>query len=133
MSKIISLDDKFKLGAEQKAAVLHKQKVRAARRIFQCAHCASKCEHCGAPLGRDQRGDHPKTPYHFCLNCAEEYTDYIHRLQGKGDPEAYWHNHEWLNAWHAWIEYQAAIDNYLHSKEFRRLLKELSPDDLKCE
>lgn len=135
MSKIISLDDKLKLSAEQRAAVLRRQKVMAVRKVFQCARCPSKCERCGAPLGMDSReqDDHPKTPYHFCLSCAEEYTDYIQRLQGKGDPEAYWHNHDWLKAWHAWIEYQGAVDTYLRSKEFRRLLDELGPDDLKCD
>jgi hypothetical protein len=135
MSKIIPLDEKLKLNAEQKASVLRKQKIMAVRKMFQCTQCASKCERCGTPLGMDSRqpGEHPKSPYHFCLSCAEEYTDYIQRLQGKGDPEAYWHNHDWLKAWHSWIEYQGAIDTYLRSKEFRRLLDELGPDDLKCD
>ncbi|RJQ68220.1 MAG: hypothetical protein C4519_23470 [Desulfobacteraceae bacterium] len=133
MTKVISLDDKLKLSAEQRAAVLRKQKIMAVRKVFQCTHCPSKCERCSAPLGMYPREQDPKTPYRFCLSCAEEYTDYIQRLQGKGDAEAYWHNHDWLKAWHAWIEYQGAIDSYLRSKEFRRLLEELGPDDLTCE
>ena len=135
MSKIISLDGKLKLNAEQKAAVLRKQKILAVRKVFQCTHCPSKCERCGAPLAMspDERHDHPETPYHFCGSCAEEYIDYIQRLQGKGDAEAYWRNHDWLRAWHAWIEYQGAIDKYLQSKEFRRLLDELGPEDLQCD
>jgi len=135
MSKVISLDDKLKINAEQKAAVLFKQKIMAVRKVFQCSHCPSKCERCGTPLGMDPKelGEHPKTPYHFCAGCAEEYIDYVHRLQGKGDPEAYWHNHDWLKAWHAWIEYQGAVDRYVHSKEFRRLVDELGPDGHKCD
>lgn len=135
MSKVISLDDKLKLNAEQKAAVSRKQKIMAVRKVFQCSHCPSKCERCGTALGMDPReqGEHPKTPYHFCISCSEEYLDYVQRLQGKGDPEAYWHNHDWLKAWHAWIEYQGAVDRYIHSKEFRKLVDELGPDGLKCD
>jgi hypothetical protein len=134
MTKIIPLDEKLKINAEQKAAVLRRQKIMAVRKMFQCTQCASKCERCGTPLGMEMRqGGHPKSPYHFCISCAEEYADYIERLQGKGDPEAYWHNLEWLKSWHAWIEYQGAIDTYLRSKEFRRLLDELGPDNLKCD
>lgn len=135
MSKIIPLNDKMKLSAAQKASVLRKQKIMAVRKVFQCTHCASKCERCGISLGMEPaaRGDHPRTPYHFCGSCAEEYIDYVNRLQGKGDPEAYWHNHDWLKVWHTWIEYQGATDQYLRSKEFRRLLDELGPEDLHCD
>lgn len=135
MSKVIPLDDKLKLSAAQKAAVLRKQKIMAVRKVFQCTHCASKCERCGIALAMEpeNRDGHPKTPYHFCNSCAEEYIDYVNRLQGKGDPEAYWHNSHWLNVWQAWIAYQGAVDQYLRSKEFRRLLDELGPEDLRCD
>ena len=53
--------------------------------------------------------------------------EYIQRLQGKGDADAYWYNHAWMKIWQTWIEYQGAIDQYLRSKEFRRLLDELRP------
>ncbi len=131
MSKVISLDDKLKLSASQKAGLVRKRKILAVRKVFQCTHCASKCERCGTGLSADNKGqiDSPRIPYNFCDSCAEEYIDYIDRLQGKGDSGAYWHNHEWLNVWQVWIEYQGAVDQYLRSKEFRKLLTELRSDN----
>ncbi len=130
MSKIISLDDKLKLTAAQRTALAHKRKILAVRKVFQCTHCASKCERCGTSLGPDNQGqiDNPRVPYNFCDSCSEEYMEYVDRLQGKGDTEAYWYNHAWLKVWQTWIEYQGAIDQYLRSKEFRQLLDELRPD-----
>lgn len=136
MSKIIPLDDRLKLTAEKRAAVLRKQKIMAVRKLFQCTHCAAKCERCGISLSADPssgQSPHPRTPYHFCNSCADEYIDYINRLQGKGNPEAYWHNDHWMKVWQTWIEYQGATDQYLRSKEFRRLLDELGPGDLQCD
>ena len=130
MSKVISIDDKLKLSAKQKNELARKRKILAVRKVFQCTHCASKCERCGTSLGPENQKpiDNPRIPYNFCDSCAEEYIEYIDRLQGKGDPEAYWHNHTWLKVWRTWIEYQGAIDQYLRSKEFRQLLDELRPE-----
>jgi hypothetical protein len=130
MNKIILLDDKLKHSAEQKAATQRKRKIMAVRKVFHCTHCASKCERCGAGIGAENKAhlNNTRVPYHFCESCAEEYIDYIGKLQGKGDPQAYWHNHAWLKVWQTWIEYQGAIDNYLRSKEFRQLLEELNPE-----
>ncbi len=135
MSKIIPLDDKMKSTAAQKAAEVRKQKLKAAFKFFQCSQCLSKCERCGiaiegSPLKTD---DQPRIPYHFCYSCAEEYIQYIKCLQGQGDQTEYWHNQNWLKVWQTWIEYQGAKDQYLRSKEFRRLMDELAPDDLKCD
>lgn len=131
MSKVISINDKLKLSDEEKAAVARKRKILAVRKIFQCTQCASKCERCGMTLGPDNRvhADNTRIPYTFCDSCAEEYMDYIDKLQDKGDPEAYWHNDAWLKLWRAWIEYQGSVDHYLHSKEFRRLMEELRHGD----
>ena len=108
MSKIISLDDKLKLSAEQRAEVERRRKIMAVRKVFQCTHCASKCERCGVSLGPENQvqADNPRIPYHFCDSCAEEYMHYIDRLQGRKDSDAYWHNHAWMKVWQAWIEYQ---------------------------
>lgn len=127
MSKIISLNDKLKLSEQEKTTAERKRRILAVRKIFQCAHCASKCERCGTGLGPENpvRDRNPRVPYTFCDSCAEEYIDYIDRLQGKGDPQAYWHNEDWLRIWRAWIEYQGAVDQYVRSKEFRKLLEEL--------
>lgn len=131
MGKIISLNDKLKITERDKAAVERRRKIMAIRQIFQCAHCASKCERCGTVLGPDNHtpNDNTRIPYHFCDGCAEEYVDYIDTLQGKGDPDAYWHNHAWMETWRAWIEYQGTLDQYTRSNEFRRLIEELRPNE----
>lgn len=133
MSKIILLDDKLKLSAEQRAEIVRKRKIMAVRKIFQCTHCASKCERCGTSLGPENHGqaDNTRVPYNFCDSCSEEYIEYINRLKGEGDSDAYWYNHAWMKIWQTWIEYQGAIDQYLRSKEFRRLLDELRPEGSK--
>ena len=131
MSKVISLDDKLKLTARQRKALERKRKIIAVRKVFQCTHCASKCERCGTSIGPENKGstEDTRVPYNFCDSCAEEYVEYINRLQGKGNSEDYWYNQSWLNVWQTWIEYQGAIDQYLRSKEFRRLLDELHSGD----
>ena len=130
MSKVISLDDKLKLSSEQRAALVRKRKILAVRKVFQCTHCASKCERCGTSIGPEQtRAENSaRVPYNFCDSCTEEYIEYIGRLQGKGSSNDYWYNHAWNKVWHSWIEYQGAIDQYLQSKEFRQLLDELRPE-----
>jgi len=107
MSKIISLDDKLKLSAEQREVLAR-----------------------GASLGPENQNhkENPRIPYNFCDSCAEEYMEYIDQLQGKRNDGDYWYNHAWLKVWQTWIEYQGAIDQYLRSKEFRRLLDELRPE-----
>ncbi len=130
MSKVISLDDKLKLTAEQRKALARKRKIIAVRKVFQCTHCASKCERCGTSIGPDNKGpdDNLRVPYNFCESCADEYVAYIDHLQGKHNSEDYWYNHAWRKVWQTWIEYQGATDQYLRSKEFRRLLDELHSD-----
>jgi hypothetical protein len=131
MNNVISLDDKLKLSAKQRESLVHKRKILAVHKVFQCTHCASKCERCGTSLGPDNQGpkDNLRIPYNFCDSCTEEYIEYINHLQGKGNDGAYWLNHAWLNVWRSWIEYQGAIDQYIRSKEFRQLLNELRPEN----
>ena len=127
MSKIISLNDKLKLTESEKEAVERKRKILTVRRMFQCTQCVNRCERCGTVLGPDNQvlGEDTRIPYNFCDSCAEEYLDYVAKLQGKGDPQAYWQNHTWLRVWGAWIEYQGAVDQYLRSKEFKQIMEEL--------
>jgi hypothetical protein len=131
MGDLISLNDKLKLTEREKALAERKRKILAVRQAFHCTHCAAKCERCGIGLGpkSSPRSDNHRIPYNFCDSCADEYIDYINQLQGKGDPFAYWHNHAWLKTWRAWIEYQGAVDEYMHSKEFRQLIEELRPTE----
>ena len=130
MTKIIQLDDKLQHSKEKRAEIIRKRKILAVQKIFQCIHCVFKCEKCGTQIGFEHESKvkisaDPKVPYRFCESCSEEYVDYMDRLQGKGNPEYYWHNEAWLKVWHTWIDYKGVIDGYLKSKEFKQLLDEL--------
>jgi len=137
VANVISLDNKLQLSKDKKAALIQKRKILAVRKVFQCTQCAFKCEKCGTQLGLDNPGRENdnrnlRIPYRFCESCSEEYIDYIDRLQGRGDPDRYWHNDAWLSVWRRWIDFQSANDSYLKSKEFTRLLQELKqtwPDE----
>ncbi len=130
MADIIAIDKKRKIKDKEQSELIRMHKIMAVRKVFHCTHCASKCEKCGSQLGIDPVSgratqQNKPTPYNFCDSCAEEYRDYIARLQGKGNPSYYWHNDAWLDIWQKWIHYQHAIDTFLKSKEFTRLLQEL--------
>ena len=129
MADIISFDDKIETAREKKTLLRRRQKVLAVRRVFQCANCSFKCEKCGTQIEPRVPGDpdHVRPtppPYKFCEACEDEYLDYIERLQGRGDPDCYWHNELWLDSWRKWIDYQGCVDQYVKSKEFIKLLQE---------
>ena len=137
MANIISFKDKRGLAEEKQATLIKQRKVQAVRKVFQCTHCALKCEKCGAQISGQSNETDPyqrqlNVPYNFCGECSDEYLDYIKRLQGGGDTDCYWHNEAWIDSWKRWIDYQSSVDQYLKSKEFKQLINELKktgPDE----
>jgi hypothetical protein len=130
MANIISFKDKKGLSEKKQAALVKKRKILAVRRVFQCTQCAYKCEKCGTQINREPHGPADRhrrltVPYNFCEGCSQEYLDFIERLKGAGDPDCYWHNDAWIDAWKTWIDYQSSVDRYLKSKEFVQLINEL--------
>ncbi len=130
MAEIISLDAKLQDAINKKHELTRRRKLHAVKKVFQCTHCSFKCEKCGTQINKDSSGSveyHRKlnVPYNFCKGCSDEYLDYIERLKGAGDPDCYWHNEQWIDAWKRWIDYQSSVDRYLKSKEFVQLLNEL--------
>ncbi|MEJ2638588.1 MAG: hypothetical protein P8010_03340 [Desulfosarcinaceae bacterium] len=127
MGDLISLANKRQRCDKEKAGQQRRHKIRAVRRVLQCTQCAAKCEKCGAGIsqGEPDPKKQLRIPYQLCEECGDEYIDYIERLQGRGDAEQYWHNEAWMKIWRAWIDYQGAIDQYLKTREFERLLDEL--------
>ena len=130
MADIIHIEKKRQLSKEKKAELIKQRKLMAVQKVFQCTHCAFKCEKCGTQINPEERSQESengrvKVPYRFCDSCSEEYIDYFESLNGRGDPDCYWHNDFWLESWRRWIDYQGVIDSYLKSKEFVQLLQEL--------
>ena len=129
MAEIISLNTKLQDAINKKQELSRRRKLQAVKKVFQCTHCSFKCEKCGTKINETESGgDTPndlRVPYRFCKSCAEEYVDYIEKLQGGGDTDCYWHNDQWVDTWQKWIEYQGAIDSYTKSKDFLKLIKEL--------
>ena len=130
MADIISIDDKRKAAQDQGAIQLRHRKIFAVRQAMQCTQCQLKCEKCGVHIeaapGDILHGHHSlRVPYRFCTFCAQDYVDYIERLQGRGDKECYWQNAAWRDAWARWISYQGALDSFVKSPEFVRLVAEV--------
>lgn len=136
VTNIISICDKLDRAKLKKAAFLDKRRQRAVEHVFQRSCCAVECEKCGRPTpgacskkGCSQQDDQ-RVPYHFCEDCKEEFSDYIERLKGRGDPDCYWRNEAWLEVWSTWINHRAALDRHARSKEFARLLQEVKDSTL---
>jgi hypothetical protein len=130
VADIISIDEKLKAVKDFEAARLYQRKLVAVRQTVQCAQCRLKCEKCGAhlqPGSGEAATDHPsfRVPYRFCDFCAQEYVDYVERMQGRGDPGCYWQNAAWRDAWGRWISYRGALDSFSKTPEFARLLAEV--------
>ncbi len=130
MADIIPLDAKLQLSQSKKDALLRKRKIVAVQKVMQCTRCSQKCEKCGIhitqPPEANVHHDHSVgCLYRLCDSCTDEYLDFIHRLKGGGDSACYWRNDAWFESWRRWIDYQAAMDRYVKTPEFSRLIQEL--------
>jgi hypothetical protein len=125
MAEIIDLQKKQTEDRRRKAFERRSNKMTQILKTFQCSRCAMKCMKCGSQM---ETAYSPKkdlsTPYKFCDSCGEEYREFLRRLHGRGDPEEYWYNQEWMGVWKAWMHYQDSLGRYEISEGFRRLLKE---------
>jgi hypothetical protein len=126
MADIISLEKKVRLSDAKKAEMDRQRKIRFIQRMLRQPLTTAICEKCGTRINPDGSAiEHSlRVPYCLCPDCSEEYIDYIEQLKGKGNPDNYWHNGTWQKVWRAWIDYQNTIDQFLTSREFKKLLKE---------
>ena len=136
MADIISICDKLAQAKDKQSVSRDKRKRLAVQQMYQCAGCAAVCERCGAPstTGCNCQPEQPqdrRIPYRFCEDCAEEFVDYIERLQGRGEKGLYWRDEAWMEVWATWINHRAALDRHFRSKGFTRLLEEMknTPSD----
>jgi len=126
MAEVIDLEAKKKKDQNRKAALERSRKIEAVLHMFQCSQCAMKCMKCGSQMELvPHESSEPRLPYRFCQSCKEEYMEFLERLHGRGDPECYWYNKEWMEVWKAWMHYQDALGRYQISEGFRRLMDEI--------
>ena len=132
MTDIIYLDAKRPLLPKAGADIDRRRKALAVQKVLHCTRCHMKCEKCGSQINTKAQESGKdiqiRVPYRFCESCSEEYIDYIERLKGAGDTECYWRNDSWLESWRRWIDYRSAVDRFIRSREFYRLLRELKED-----
>ena len=77
MAEIIPIDGKLDLAKEKKEAIIRKRKVLAVQKVFQCTHCAFKCEKCGTQIEREHQGQKEpgrdlRVPYKYFGACKAE-------------------------------------------------------------
>lgn len=132
MADIIPLDEKLDQAQNRRNQRLAEHKRRTVESVLRQVRHDGACEKCGAAV--DSRIETPaevkrQTPYRLCAPCADEYADFIDRIQGGGDSRRYWQNATWRESWKRWIDYQGSLHSFMASKEFRRLVQEVrSPD-----
>ena len=126
MADIISLENKVRSSDTKIVEMDRRRKVKFVQRMLRPPLTVAKCEKCGTRINPTGRAIERRlrVPYRFCPDCSEEYVDYIEQLKGKGNPNNYWHNGTWQKLWRAWIDYQNTLDQFLKSKEFKKLIEE---------
>ncbi|MBA4395721.1 MAG: hypothetical protein C0407_19380, partial [Desulfobacca sp.] len=70
-------------------------------------------------------------PLKLCQACGEEYRLY-QQISSSATPvegQEYYHNQDWVSVWKTWLEYQVHLQRYRNSKEFLRLVGELSREE----
>jgi hypothetical protein len=125
MAEIIDLDQKKKQESVKREQDERAKRMELILQMFQCTVCTKKCMKCGSQLEGDVHPQPSRSiPYRFCQSCREEYEEFLERLQGRGNPNHYWYNQEWMEIWKAWMNYQEALKRYELSEGFRHLLDE---------
>ena len=69
--------------------------------------------------------EHKRTVDLTCLNCGQEFEDFLAIAKGEKRPDIFWHNKEWLTMWSAWLDYRESIGDFVDSAEFKRILEEI--------
>jgi hypothetical protein len=131
MAQIIPLEDRLRKQKEGALSKEKKQRSDSFRMVMQCTACPHKCAKCGSQL------ETPKPmvlsealPLRLCPGCWEEYR--LFKEMASGHPptagQEYYHNQAWMGIWKSWLEYQRNLQEYRKSKEYLRMVEELSQE-----
>jgi hypothetical protein len=131
MADVISLEGRLRKQKEETLSQEKRKRVDAFRVTLQCASCPMKCAKCGSQLEVPQQQIVSEAlPLRLCQGCGEEYHLYERVIAGPSPAEGqeYYHNQNWVGVWKSWLEYQRNLQQYRNSKEFLRLIEEMSQD-----
>ena len=131
MADIIPLEDRLKKHKEKDVSKEKKRKLDTFRMTMQCTACHLKCAKCGSQLELlEPRTLSDELPIRLCSACWEEYALYekLNAGQTSAEGRGYYHNEAWVEIWRSWLEYQKNLQRYRASREFIKLLDELSKE-----
>ena len=127
MDKILNITDRLEDKKRKRNEKSHRQKAEALQRIVRCSSCRLSCAMCGSHFDVPDTVCPPASSYPdilpLCDSCGEEYNDFMAISEGKKGSDIFWHNAEWVSLWASWLEYHKAIEGFMNSKEFNKLLK----------
>jgi hypothetical protein len=127
MDKVLSITDRLENKRRETQIRVYREKATAARRIVQCCSCALRCGMCGQHMEANETcctRQSGSQPFHLCEACRTDFQDYMDQLNGKVGEELFWHNHEWMGLWFAWVQFQEALRKFKDSKACRELTGE---------
>lgn len=128
MEKIVYLRERIESHKNEIQLEEYRKKIDAIRKVTQCSSCHLRCAMCGQYLDATDSFnnlDEDDHEYTFCDSCGGEFKDFLSLLNGEKIPQVFWHNEEWKKMWSAWLNYQQAINGFMDSPEFIKMLEEL--------
>jgi hypothetical protein len=131
MADIIPLEERLKKHRAGQISKEQKRKLDTFRMTMQCTACQLKCAKCGSQLERlEPRTLSEALPIRLCSSCWEEYNLFEKLNAGQTPVEGreYYHNAAWVEIWRSWLEFQKNLQRYRASREFLKLLNELSKE-----
>ena len=125
MADIIDLEKRKQSEQKQKADEKRHKLIDRAVQVMQCSQCPRKCVKCGEHMNPGARTQSSRSiPYNLCPHCQEDYYEFLEKLHGRGNPDYYWQNSEWMEVWKAWMHYQDALRRFQVSDEAKKLVNE---------
>ncbi|MFH1351575.1 MAG: hypothetical protein ABII26_11680 [Pseudomonadota bacterium] len=124
MDKIVNIQERLERNKHKRLLERDRGKIEAIQKVIQCSSCHFRCAMCGLYIKESESSSHTNhiQGYAFCESCGGEFEDFLTVSRGE-HPDLLWHNKEWVKMWSAWLNYRKAIDDFINSAEFKRLLE----------
>ena len=129
MDKIVDICDRIESKKQKIQAEKYRGKLEAIQKLIQCSACNFRCAMCGhhVDVAESSHGTPPVSlGFSLCETCRDEFEDFLSVTEGGKTSDVSWHNEDWVKMWSAWLSYRRAITGFINSREFKRLMQELS-------